>query len=149
MSLFAINKKVNIYASEGDNILDENEIIDYLNYEEDDATVILTNSGKRIRLAQDVLETVFTLEVGAVGNKDTLTVPGDYVSAFNKLIKNYGLENNIAANLNGSILLGGHEDEYMAIIEYDIESLSVTKISPKNYNVLFPKYTSRFRFFID
>ena len=76
-------------------------------------------------------------------------MPGDYVSAFNKLIKNYGLENNIAANLNGSILLGGHEDEYMAIIEYDIESLSVTKISPKNYNVLFPKYTSRFRFFID
>lgn len=221
LSLFAINKKVNIYASEGDNILDENEIIDYLNYEEDDATVVLTNSGggnnpsgldfsktidyiepylranfsdyiwhqgdgcstkmvsneipinmqgalfpksdvleardnagvrssyggcgpiammgildyfarylgyseiiddptnsgKRIRLAQDVLETVKTWEVGAVGNKDTLTAPGDYVSAFNKLIKNYGLENNIVANLNGSILLGGHEDEYMAIIE--------------------------------
>lgn len=76
-----------------------------------------TNSAQRIKLAEEVLETVTTYEVGAPGDKDTLTFPWDYVSAFNELIEDYGLENHIVADYNGSVLIGNNRDEYMEIIE--------------------------------
>ena len=87
----------------------------YLGYDEiiDDPT----NSTQRILLAEEVLEEVTTYEVGDVGDKSTLTFPGDYVSAFNNLIKYYGLENHIVANYNGSVLVGNNKEEYLEIIE--------------------------------
>ena len=87
----------------------------YLGYDEiiDDPT----NSTQRILLAEEVLEEVTTYEVGDVGDKSTLTFPGDYVSAFNNLIKYYGLENHIVANYNGSVLGGNNKEEYLEIIE--------------------------------
>ena len=86
----------------------------YLGYEEIISDP--TNSNQRIRLAEDVLNEIISFELG-FSDKQTLILPWDYVSAFNELIKNYGLEGHITADYSGSILIGNNRDEYMEIIE--------------------------------
>lgn len=80
-----------------------------------------TNSDDRIRLAYDVLTNTTTYEMPSLatsakvqmldnislysgGSKNTLTLPSDYVVAFNKLMKNnYHLDNQIVAHNQGYI----------------------------------------------
>ncbi len=97
----------------------------YLGYDEiiDDPT----SSIQRVRLAEDVFNTVTTYEIGDSGNKNTLTLPWHYVSAFNELMKNYGLEGHIVADYEGSILIGNNRNKYMEIIkEYIPRGIPVT-----------------------
>ncbi len=86
-----------------------------------------TNSKDRIQLAREIFETTPTSEWGlkssattadiaitensisaqSGGDKSTLTMPGDYVRAFNKLIKdNYQLNDQIVAKSQGWLTVG-------------------------------------------
>lgn len=91
-----------------------------------------TDSHHRVQLAEDVLNTVKTYEVGLIGDKSTLSFPWDYVSAFNKLMRQYGLEDNISAEYKNTVL-GNNRDEFMQIIEeYVHKGIPVTMYMDKS-----------------
>ncbi len=100
----------------------------YLGYSEimDDPT----DPSQRIRLATDILSNISTWELPAAinsteynddielysGDKNTLALPGACASGVNKVLKSYGLSNNLKANYVGPISLFGSKEKYLKII---------------------------------
>ncbi len=78
------------------------------------------DSNQRISLACDVLKEVGTYEIMT----NTLTLPNDYVSAFNNLMKNYDLNQYIKATNNG--FFTSYKDDIRKIKESIDNGLPVT-----------------------
>ncbi len=82
------------------------------------------DSRLRVKLAEDVLNEVRSIELPG---DNTLILPSDYVSAFNNLMAKFNIPGKIVAKNAGTILIGGHRDEYMRIIRDSIsKGLPVT-----------------------
>ncbi len=90
----------------------------YLGYNE-----IIKNPGSsedRIQLLVDVLTKVKTYEVG-FGNKQTLTFPWDYSTAFNTLMDQYKINAFLQSNYNFQ-LFGGNRDSNWNTVKSNINS---------------------------